>query len=72
MTSGSVAAMNLFDFCKRWKYFDKSPVIVPLNASICLPFPDISQPDMTSSKNKQVKVVITSVLKTEKMKGGRA
>ena len=64
--------MNSFDFCKRWKYFGESPAMVSLDANIYRAFPNTLQPDMTSSKNKQVKVVITSVLKTEKMKGGRA
>jgi hypothetical protein len=72
MTFGSVAAMNSFDFFKRWKYFGESPAMVSLDANIYPAFPSTPQPDMTSSKNKQVKVVITSLLKTEKMKGGRA
>ena len=72
MTSGSVAAMNLFDFRKRWKYFGETPAIVSLKASIYLAFPDSPQPDITSFKKKQDKAMITSVFKTEAMKGGRA
>ena len=72
MTPGSVAAMNWFNFRKRWKYLSRSAAIVSLKANIDLAFPDILQPDMTSSKKKQAKVMIPSLLKTEKMKGGRA
>ena len=68
MTSGSVAAMNSFYFCKRWKYFGKSPAVASLKASIYLAFPACLQPDITSSKNKQAKAMITSVLKTIEMK----
>ena len=64
--------MNSFEFRKRWKYFSESPAIVSLNASIYLAFSDTPHPDITSIKRKQAKVLITSVLKTEKMKGGRA
>ena len=64
--------MNSFDFRKRWKYFGKSPPIVSLKASIYLAFSDTPQPDITSSKKKQAKVMITSVFKTEEMKGGLA
>ena len=64
--------MNSFDFCKRWKYFGESPAVVILDTSIYPAFPTSPQPDITSSKNKQAKVMITSIVKTEKMKGGRA
>jgi hypothetical protein len=72
MTSGSVAAMNSFDFRKRWKYFGESPAIVSLKAKTYPAFFDTSQPDIISSKKKQAKVMIISVIKTDEMKGGRA
>ena len=64
--------MNSFDFCKRWKYFGESPAIVSFKASIYLAFLDTRQSDITSSKKKRANVIITSVFKTEEMKGGRA
>jgi hypothetical protein len=66
MTPGSVAAMNWFNFRKRWKYFVKSPAIVSLKASSDHFLPDTSNPDLTSPQKKQVKAVITSGLKTPK------
>jgi hypothetical protein len=72
MTPGSVAAMNSFNFRKRWKYFGEPPAAVPLAQSIYRGFRDTSEHDLTSPKAKQAKAMITSALKTEEMKGGRA
>jgi hypothetical protein len=64
--------MNSFNFRKRWKYFGESLATVSLEQSIDLVFLDTLQPDLTSPKTKQAKTMITSALKTEERKGGRA
>jgi hypothetical protein len=70
MTPGSAAAMNSFNFRKRWKYFGQSPAIVSLKPS-CYPFlPDNPNPDLPLPQKEQAKAVITSGLNTQKMKGG--
>jgi hypothetical protein len=72
MTPGSVAAMNSFNFHKRWKYFGEPPTAVSLAQSSYRVFRDTSEHDLTSPEMKQTKAMITSALKTEEMKGGRA
>jgi hypothetical protein len=69
MTPGSVAAMNSFNFRKRWKYFGESPAIVSLKPSSYNVLHDTPNPDLTSPLKKQAKAVITSGLKTKKTKG---
>lgn len=64
--------MNSFNFHKRWKYFGEPPAAVALAQSIYRVFRDTSEYDLTSPKAKQTKTMITSALKTEEMKGGRA
>jgi hypothetical protein len=72
MTPGSVAAMKSFNFRKRWKYFGKSPAIVSSEKSLSRVFLDTPDPILLHPKMKQAKPMITSELKTKKMKGGRA
>jgi hypothetical protein len=72
MTSGSIAAMNLFRFHKRWKYFGESPAIFSLKPSRYPVFPETPHPDPSSPQKKQTKAMTTSILKTKKMKGGPA
>jgi hypothetical protein len=72
MTPGSIAAMKSINFRKKWKYFGKSPTIVSSEKSLCRVFLDASEPIRLHPKMKQTKAMITSVLKTKKMKGGRA
>jgi hypothetical protein len=63
MTSGRIAAMNSFNFCKRWKYFVKYTAIVSLKPGSYHVLPDVPIPDLTSTQQKHVKAVITSGLK---------
>jgi hypothetical protein len=72
MIPGSFAAMNSFNFHKKWKYFGEPPAAVFLAQRIYRVFRDTSQHDLTSPKTKQTKTMLTSALKTEEMKGGRA
>jgi hypothetical protein len=71
MIPGSIAAMNSFSFPKRWKYFGESPAVVSLKP-ICYPFlADNLNTDLTSPQKEQAKAMITSILKTKTVKGGR-
>jgi hypothetical protein len=66
MTAGSAAAMNSFNFRKRWKYFGQSRAIVSLIPS-CYPFlPDNPNPDLSLPQKEQAKAVIASALNTKK------
>ena len=64
--------MKSFSFHKRWKYFGESPAIVSFKASRYNVVPETPHPDPSSPQNKQAKAMITSILKTKTMKGGRA
>jgi hypothetical protein len=66
MTFGSVAAMNSFNFRKRWKYFSEPPAIVSLKPSSYNVLHGTPNPDFTSAQTKHAKAVITSGLKTKK------
>ena len=72
MTSGSVAAMKSFISHKRWKYLVKSPAVVSSEISLYRVFLDSPQPSRFHPEIKQAIAMITSALKTKKMKGGHA
>jgi hypothetical protein len=72
MTSGSVAAMKSLNFHKRWKYFVKSPAAVSSAISLYHVFLGFPDPSQLHPEINQAKSMMTSALKTKKMKGGRA
>ena len=64
--------MKSFKFRKRWKYFVKSPAAVSSIISLYHAFPDPPDPIPLDPDINQAKTIMTSALKTKKMKGGRA
>ena len=70
MTSGSVAAMKSFISRKRWKYLVKSRAVVSSEISLYCIFLDSLHPSRFHPEIKQAIDMITSALKTKKMKGG--
>jgi hypothetical protein len=64
--------MKSFNFRKRWKYFVKSPAVVSSEISLYRIFLDSLDPNQLHPEINQAKTIMTSALKTKKMKGGRA
>jgi hypothetical protein len=71
MTAGSVAAMDLFNFPKRWKYFGEPPAAVSLEQDIYHVLRDSLQDKLASSATRHAKAMIPFALKPANMKGGR-
>jgi hypothetical protein len=64
--------MKSFNFPKRWKYFVKSPAVVSSEIDLHHVFLDALDPSHLHPEINQDKTIMTSALKTKKMKGGRA